>query len=201
MSETQYDISQDLREAKAMADGLESYIKRDELYGAVGGGGFFNLSRMPALTPGALEMRLRRLHALSDDMTESQRSDLAAAQTARDAVVDQFRNRYIDRLTHEVNSRLKAMTTFFEECGKDPKLCSRVYIPEVLRRTTVAEALRVLDDLNADTDDLKKLARSQDSRLRPYVRPSDFVWAADLQPVYGQSDFWWMYHRPPTPEQ
>ncbi|MEL6526404.1 MAG: hypothetical protein AAFQ07_11920, partial [Chloroflexota bacterium] len=68
-----YDINKDLKEAKAMADGLADYLRGDVLYGSTQGGFF---SRMPSLTVGALLMRLRRLDALRTNMMDSDRRTL-----------------------------------------------------------------------------------------------------------------------------
>src|SRR5215207_11311792 len=70
MSEQHYTISTDLDEAQVMVNGLEAYMTSSEIYGKTGG--FF--SKTPSLTIGALLMRLRRLGALQDRMTDAQRN-------------------------------------------------------------------------------------------------------------------------------
>lgn len=192
-----YTVDQDIREAQAMVDGLERYLKGDQLYGTVGGGGIFSGGNMPSLTVGALLMRLRRLDALRDKLSEQQRQQLALITDKHNAVRKEWRYHYEQKLTWEANSRLDAMRTFFEECS-DPKLCARIYLPEVLRRTIVEECLIVLQDLNVELDDALKLKiKGTDSRLRRFVKPASFVWAAELQSAYDEKRFWWMYSRPP----
>ncbi|MBC8171659.1 MAG: hypothetical protein H7X77_08295 [Anaerolineae bacterium] len=193
MSE-KYSIDQDLREAKAMTDGLENYIRGDQVYGSVSGG-FFGGGNMPALTIGALAMRLRRLHALS--LTDKQREELQAIQVKHEAIRKEWRNLYEQKLIKEANSRLDAMNPFFDECRSDPGLCARVYAPEVLRRTITEEIMIVLQDLNSPLDELKKKARRVDSSLRRVIQPAPFVWADELQSIYPDSQYWWMYSHPP----
>ena len=49
MSERKYSIEQDLREAGAMVEGLDRYIKGDQLYGTTGSGGA-SVSRTASVT-------------------------------------------------------------------------------------------------------------------------------------------------------
>ncbi len=197
MSERKYSIEQDLREAGAMVEGLDRYIKGDQLYGTTGSGGFLSSGNMPSLTIGALLMRLRRLNAQSEKLTSTQREELRMMEVRHQAVLKEWRYRYQDRMVWEANSRLDAMSGFFDECTNNPRLCSQVYLPEVLRRTTVQELFASMQELNvAEYEDIRKKANAVDSRLRRFVRPSQFVWSAELQPHYPQDVYWWMYSRP-----
>lgn len=197
MSEQKYSIEQDLREANAMVEGLDRYIQGDQLYGTTGSGGFLSSGNMPSLTIGALVMRIRRLKAQSEKLNNMQRDQLREIEVMHQALLKEWRYRYQDRMVWEANSRLDAMSTFFEECSSNPRLCAQVYMPEVLRRTTVQELFQQMQDLNvAQFDEVMKKARAVDARLRRFVRPSAFVWSSDLQPVYPQEVYWWMYNRP-----
>ncbi|MCU0499571.1 MAG: hypothetical protein MUF87_19650 [Anaerolineae bacterium] len=199
MSETNYSIEQDLREAIAMVDSLERYVQQDQLYGTVGSGGIFSAGNMPKMTIGGLLMRLRRLQALSAQLDHRQRDQFTQSQTRHEQLRKEWRVHYTEKMLYEANSRLDAMRTFFEECSNDPKLCARVYQPEVLRRTIAEEILIAAHDLNLDIGEISKKARATDSRLRRFTAPSDFVWGAGLETVYPADRFWWMYHRPPMP--
>lgn len=198
MSEKIYAIEQDLKEAEAMANSLASYVRQDNLYGSVGGGGLFSGGRMPSLTVGALLMRLRRLHQLADQMTDAQRAKLDKIKTTHDAAAKEWRAHYEGKITREANSRLDAMKTFFEECAASPAGCPRIYLPEVLRRTIVEELMIAMKERGMEDAELTTKARGVDSRLRRFVQPSAFVWADALQSAYDQKQFWWMYSEPPT---
>lgn len=201
MSEKVYSIEQDLKEAEAMADSLASYVRQDNLYGSVGGGGLFSGGRMPSLTVGALVMRLRRLSQFADEMTDAQRARLDKTIAAHDAAAKEWRVHYEGKMVREANSRLDAMKTFFEECASSPATCPRIYLPEVLRRTIVEELLIAMKERGMDDRELITKARDTDSRLRRFVQPSAFVWAEALQPAYDQKQFWWMYGEPPMPQK
>jgi hypothetical protein len=197
MAEKKYSIDQDLREAGAMADGLERYIQGDQLYGTAGSGGFLSSGNLPSLTIGALLMRMRRLQAQVDKMTDSQREQLRQIEAKHEAVLKEWRYRYQDRMVWEANSRLDAINAFFDECASNPRICSQIYNPEVLRRTTVQELIQPMRDLNvADLADIEKKAHAVDARLRRFVRSSPFVWSPELAPFYPQEVYWWMYNSP-----
>jgi hypothetical protein len=204
MVDHRYDIDRDLREAESMADALETYVHGDPLYGSVGGFGFFG-SSMPSLTVGALLMRLRRLQALDVDnkLNPEQKNKLNAVGDKHAAVYAKNRNAYEGKLKREVASRLKAMSTFFEECYNDPRTCNRVYRPEALRRTVVQEAMMAMDEINVQLDDdTRKLVSRQDSNLRRYAnQPIDFLLDLMLEPYYPEKTFWWLYQQPHTPEK
>ncbi len=200
MSETTYALDRDLREAEAMADGLLAYLQQDRLYGSVGSGGLFGGGSMPSLTIGALLMRLRRLQALSDSLTDAQREQLRRVIAAHDSVRKEWTLRYTDRLVQEAKSRLKAMEAFFEECEDNPRTCARNYMPETLRRTIVQDINTALTELGAESAELDRALRNADGKLRRTTAPADFVWSKALQPAYPQSTYWWLYAMPPTPE-
>lgn len=197
MSETHYSIDQDLREAKAMADALVPYVHEKELYGKVGGGGMFSGGGMPSLTIGALLLRLRRLRALQAGMTPAQQAELTAIEAQHENVRREWRVHYTQKLDAEAQSRLKAMSAFFEECEDDPRPCAANYLPEAHRRTIVQEIAGALGTLGAPTDEVKRATQNADAKLRRVVEPSAFVWSETLQPAYPQGDYWWLYARPP----
>ena len=63
MAETNFTIERDLNEARIMAEALVPYAYEDTLYAKIGGG-FGLKGAIPALTVGALLLRIRRLQAL-----------------------------------------------------------------------------------------------------------------------------------------
>lgn len=199
MAETIYSLEQDFREAQAMADALVPYVYEDQLYGKVGSGGLFAASKMPSLTLGALLMRLRRLHALQDQMTESQRAALASIDQKHENVRKEWTMHYNNKLAQEALSRLNAMRQYFEECRDDPRLCANTYLPEALRRTIAQEIADAMKRYDTPSEEVTRAMRNADGSLRRYTQPSEFIWAKELQPVYPQTTFWWLYAKPPQP--
>jgi hypothetical protein len=196
---TKYKIQTDLEEAKAMAEGLEDYVRGNQLYGHTGGSFF---SRMPSLTVGALLMRLRRLDALRDLMEDRQYKALDSAIDLWVNVRQDWRLHYEGKMHYEIRSRLDSMKTFFRECDDSPTNCRSNYRPELLRRTIVQEIIRELDELGIELEDktVKKL-EMMDKKLRSVVREDDFQWADGLQDNYPQAEFWWLYSKPPLKQK
>lgn len=191
-----YSFGRDLDEAEAMVKALLPYLQRDELYGRVGTGSLFAAPNMPSLTVGALRLRLRRLDALRDHLTERQIAQLTQIEDRHQAIYTERTKAYQQKMLREAESRLKAMTTFFEECIQNPRTCAGIYKPEALRRTIVYDLMAALEDFGVLTDELKQRARSTDSQLRRQVQPAPFLWEAELQPAYPDKIYWWLYHAP-----
>lgn len=196
MSETIYSIDKDLKEAQAMVQALVPYIYEKELYGRVGTGGMFSGGSMPALTVGALQMRLRRLRARRDTLNAKQQAQLDAIESAHDKVRKEWAAAYEGKLVREALSRMEAMNAYFEECNSDPRLCASAYLPEALKRTIVEEIRIAMRDYNIHSADVENKVRQTDSKLRRYVQPTTFIWAAALQDLYPADTFWWLYNRP-----
>lgn len=201
MAEQQYSVDTDLKEAQAMVDALESYLLDAELYGRVGGGGLFGGGKMPALTIGALLMRLRRLRMLAARLTPPQLAKLEAIEVKHAGIRKEWQQHYNAKAVREAHSRLDAIRHFFEECAQDPRLCANVYLPEALRRTVVQEIVLGLEGSDADLNELPDKLRGTDARLRRYAQPADFIWDAALEPVYPRDTFAWLYARPPVPNK
>jgi hypothetical protein len=201
MAEQGYTVEQDLKEAQAMVDGLDRYVTEEQLYGTVGGGGIFGGGKMPSLTIGALLMRIRRLHVMSDRLNDTQKQQLETIATLNAKVHKEWKMHYESKMVREAKSRLDAMSTFFEECTNDLKLCARVYLPEVQRRTVVEEIRMALEDYGIEDAELDKKVKAVDARLRRFTQPSSFVWSSPLKPAYSQNQFWWMYSAPPLEEK
>jgi hypothetical protein len=197
MSETRLDLAGDLQDALDMANGLAEYLRGSQLYGSIGGG-LFSSGKKPALTLGALLMRLRRLRALQEQLSPAQQAVLHQVEAIHTEMRGKWRMHYDDKLMREAHSRLDAMRTFFEECAQSPRQCAGAYLPEALRRTVAQEISLVLDADETLSEDLVKKMRDIDSRLRRYVRASAFVWAEELSEVYPKDVFWWLYFCPPA---
>jgi hypothetical protein len=192
---TQYRIDKDLNEAVKMANVLEDYVRGDQLYASLSGG-WYGGGDAPALTAGALAMRLRRLDMLKDKLSAARQQELAAAQDKQRQVQREWSVHYEAKLLKEVQSRLDAMKTFFKEVADNPALAAHIYLPEVLRRTIVQELVRMMDGLRIESAEVMQKLREVDSTLRGVVVAGKFQWDAQLQPVYPIEEFWWLYRAP-----
>lgn len=193
-----YKLDHDLNEARQMARGLEDYIRGNDLYGTPATGMFGGDA--PALTVGALAMRLRRLNAQRDQLSEAQQQELDAAQEIHQHVQREWAVHYEQKVVKEANSRLDAMRSFFDECSDQPRNCAGIYKPEALRRTIVQELVHVMADQKIVSAEFDKKRREVDMKLRGFVRPAAFLWADTLQAVYPADEYWWLYHAPAAEE-
>jgi hypothetical protein len=199
MSEQKLNLGRDLNEARDMANGLADYVRGEPLYGSLGGG-MFGSGNKPALTVGALVLRLQRLRVLREHLTEAQKTQLDAVDHQHQTVQREWTMHYEEKVLREANSRLDAMRAYFEECAQNPRLCANAYMPEALRRTIVQELIILMDERNIASETLVTKARNTDGNLRKVTQASEFVWAKELAEVYPKAPFWWLYQRPPQPE-
>ncbi len=196
MPEANYSIDHDLEEANALAEHLIPYVYENELYGSIGG----MFGSMPRLTIGGLLLRLHRLHALEDQMSDAQKAQLAEIDAKHESARQEWTVHYNDKLLQEAESRLKMMEQYFNECADDPRTCANNYNPEAMRRTIVQEIDRQLKQTNAPSAKLEHTMTKVDSQLRRFTQPSGFLWASVLLSVYPQGEYWWLYARPPRAE-
>lgn len=196
MSETNYTVDSDLKEAKAMVGGLGDYVKGSELYGKTGSGGLFSMGQMPSLTVGALLLRLRRLAVLREGLSPAQQEELSRIEAAHETARRAWQGHYDAKMNREALSRLKAMDAYFEELRENPRMAASSYMPEALRRTIAQELLIALTAEGQPTSEIEEAMRAVDSRLRRWVRPADFIWSAEIAPAYDSKLFWWLYSKP-----
>lgn len=190
MSDQGYSFERELKEAQAMVEGLTPYLYEDELYGKLG-------MSLPRLTIGGLLLRLRRLRALAGQMNAV--DQVAALDTRHASLRQEWAQAYNKKLMREAEARLRDLQTYFAECRDDPKLGANAYLPEAQRRTILHEIAAALSPSALEESRLEARLRRIDSDLRRIVRPSEFVWSDILKPVYPAETFWWLYHRPPQP--
>ncbi len=190
-----YTIKRDLEELVQMGDKLREYILSDALYMPVSGG-FFRGGGTPQLTTGAFLLRRRRLSLLRDALDAAAQARLDATIAQHDGIQREWTLHYEKKLQQEVNSRLKMMVAFFRECSESPRDCAAAYPVEAMRRTIVQEIMLAMDEFAYDRRELLPKIQHCDAGLRRYLRPSAFIWAPQLEPVYPRAIFWWLYAGP-----
>jgi hypothetical protein len=193
MAENPYSIEQDLQELKAMVEFLVPYIYEDELYGKL-------RITSARLTPGAMLMRFRRLHALRDRLNPSEADLLLKLHDQHAKVRTEWAVAYVKKMIRETEARLRDIQTYLDECREDPRACANAYLPEALRRTIIAELLAELPRSDFEESGLKPKLSKVDGGLRGSIQEAPFLWDEVLRPVYPQETFWWLYGRPQPPE-
>lgn len=191
----QYAIEKDLNELIKMAEGLEDYLRSDQVYGSAGGG-MFGSGSTPALTIGSVLLRLRRIEALRELLSPRDAERFDAVRHSVAATRKEWKMHDEEKLLREAHSRLDSMRPFFREANDQPSMAPNIYMPEANRRSIVQEILLELKEMGITDEDLKKKTRDIDGMLRGYVKATPFIWDMRLQPVYPEDLFWWLYRRP-----
>ncbi len=181
-----YDLSNDVRAVEAMANGLVPYVYEDELYGLMP-------SNLPRLTVGSLLMRLQRLQVLGDQLTETQRTVLAAALKKVDEVRQEWHVAFTGKIKREFKARVEALEQYLGECADNLRACADNFPSNMEKRVMIEHLYREAEQLGEMSDDLKSRLPALDGAIRRFAEPSDFRWDARLEPVYPRDDFWYLY--------
>ena len=191
----QYELERDLREAEAMGAGLARYVRGERLYGSVGGG--FSFQGMPALTVGGLALRRRRLGLLAQGT--GQRRRLAALEERCEEAREAWPRHYRDKMLREANSRLDTLRRYLQDEAGSSATAGRNWPPELLRRSIVEELRRALAREGVVDAALEAKTRLGDGLLMAIGdERCEFQWDAQLEAVYPEADYPWLYRRPRT---
>ncbi len=139
------DPAVDLALVQAMAEELEDYLVKDDLFRQM-------TVRTPAgdqrpqMSGSDLLVRLHRLHGERDKLTPAQQTALDQVQTSVDATIHSLRTRFLERLERDMKSRLNSLRWFIDDCRQDRKRCRSEFPYEIRNRQRIEEILKVLGD-------------------------------------------------------
>jgi len=197
MPKTNYVLAEDpavdLALAQAMAEELEDYLVKDDLFRQM-------TVRTPAgdqrpqMSGSDLLVRLHRLHGERDSLTSAQRATLDQVQASVDATIKTLRTRFLERLERDMKSRLNSLRWFIDDCRQDRKRCRSEYPYEIRNRQRIEEILKVLGaDLG---EDLVGQLRQIDERIQSMTVAGEFIWDERLQPLFPRGVYWYLYALP-----
>lgn len=197
MSKTNYVLAEDpavdLALAQAMAEELEDYLVKDDLFRQM-------TVRTPAgdqrpqMSGSDLLVRLHRLHGERDSLTSAQRATLDQVQASVEATIKTLRTRFLERLERDMKSRLNSLRWFIDDCRQDRKRCRSEYPYEIRNRQRIEEILKVLGaDLG---EDLVGQLRQIDERIQSMTVAGEFIWDERLQPLFPRGVYWYLYALP-----
>lgn len=183
----------DLAVVQAMAEELEAYLVKDELFRQL-------TVRTPAgdqrpqMTGSDLLVRLHRLHGRRTQLSPAQRSSLDAVQRAVDDTIHSLRSRFLERLERDMKARLNSLRWFIDDCRQDRKRCRSEYPYEIRNRQRIEEIVKFLGD--GLDDHMKGQLRQIDERIQSMTRATDFIWDEQLQPLFPKNPYWYLYALP-----
>lgn len=197
MSKSNYVLAEepavDLAVLEAFAAELEEYIVKDELYRTVR----IHLpagDQMIQMSGGDLLTRIFRLSAERGRLTPEQQARFDAARSAAEKTIYSLRTRFHQRLQREVKARLDSLNWFLDECSSDPAHCRGEYPFEIRNRQRIDA---IASELGTDLPpELKNQISRIDERIRMIVRPANFAWDTQLEPVFPRTRFWYLYVSP-----
>jgi len=197
MSKSNYvlaeDPATDLAVLETLADELEEYIVKDELYRTV------RVStpagdQMIQMSGGDLLTRLFRLSGERDKLSLDQQARLDSKRAQVEKTIYSLRTRFHERLAREVKARLDALSWFLDECASDPARGRGEYPFEIRNRQRIDV---IVTELGSDlTPELKSQISRIDDRIRMMVKPGNFAWDPRLEPLFPRAKYWYLYGSP-----
>jgi hypothetical protein len=170
--------NQDLAVLKRMTDELEEYLLSEVEFWPLSGS-----SEFPRLSLGAYLLVRQRLAASPPT------PELAALREKGAAILGQWRANAEKKAEKELGTRVRLWQNFLDE-GRGR------YATEVAQRVMAALLMDAYPRLSA-TPDGQRLA-ALDAGVRGKYPAGPFVWDADLQPAFPDSEFWFLYRKGPN---
>ena len=182
----------DLAIAQAMAEELEEYIVKDDLYRTVivkAPGGEVRVQ----MTGGDLLTRLHRLNGERARLTPQQQAALDEVTQSAERTIYSLKTRFHNRLQREMKARIDSLRWFLDEAVDEPQRARANYPYEIRNRQRIEEILKRLGD--SLPDDLAAQLEDVDRRLRTITSGSEFIWDPALSGAFPQYPYWYLYAR------
>ncbi|MHC1785325.1 MAG: hypothetical protein AB9891_21690 [Anaerolineaceae bacterium] len=181
-------VAQDLKFIETACQSLNDYLLSDLLYWPMDdqpASGGISASRA---TLGLLYLVVE--HIRSRTLNTDQAEKLALAQVEIEKVHRKWKVAWEKKVAAEFKTRLKAWRNFLTEVRSDGKELTARYRTEVRNRVILQ---LLLLDLAADETGQVLALYNVDELLKSKLEEGVFVWDADLQPVFPEEKFWFLY--------
>lgn len=183
----------DLAVLAAEIDELEEYIVKGDIYRTVRVQTPAGM-QMVQMSAGDLLSRLYRLEGERERLSVEQRSRTKELALAARSTIYSLRTRFHDLLKREIKTRIDSLNWFLDDVIGDPKRARVEYPYEIRNRQRIQ---LMVDELAEEmTPELKSQVSRVDERIRLIVRPAEFVWDSQLEPIFPRERFWYMYVSP-----
>lgn len=189
MSEGTEKLQEDLGVLEAMVAEMADYLQSDVLFWPMVPTG------MPKLTLGGYLMRVQRLQALANLLSEADRKRVETAVNAFNDLTQEKVVRLEERAHTELEARIRQWGEALNEFKGETSLS---YYRTAVEARLMIELL--VHKLQSFPFQLNPRIMSQvkllDLNLSNKWQRGDFIWSEEWQPAYPQSEFWWLYGRP-----
>lgn len=186
-------LERNLIVVEAIAADLKEYLLSDTL--------FWPLSRprvgdyvLPKGTIGGLLLRLHRLDAFRDALSDEQVRRLHDARSGAEDALSQWMVQAREKAAHEARSRTDSWHAYAVEATEDPRRYRPEYPTQAESRTALALLLDWLGDHVDET--IRGRVSVADRLIRSVAIPCQFVWDDWQAPAFPPDHFWWLYVEP-----
>lgn len=183
---TTLNASRELTILKEMPTELEPYLLAEAVFWPLRPGSDF-----PQLSLGMMWLTRARLRALAAQLTPAQNTERERAEGQLDVGLTRWAVAAEAKALKELRTRINLWRAFLSELSEAPRASAENYAHEVTHRVMAGLLLRHLPRL-ADSAEAGRLP-GLDAQLRARFKPGDFVWLAELQSEFSQSEFWFLY--------
>ncbi len=181
--------------ARAMADELDDYFARDELFRQLIVHTPWG-DELPRLSLGGLVERLRFLEAHRDELSDEERLLLESARQAYEEAVRRRPDQVAERLRREFKSYLHSWKWYLDELKENPEKAAD-YPAEVHNRVRLTTLLQEMERLGIEPDpEQRRQLEELDAWLRAHWQPGEFVWTGHDPADYDPETYWYLYGRP-----
>lgn len=149
---------------------------------------------LPRGTLGGLLLRLHRLRALEDHLTDEQLVRLDAAEQQAREGLHHWRAQAEEKAHREIHARVDSWGDYLQELEAEPERFSPEYQTQVQSRVALEHLLDFVGrSPEWEHDDV---AHAVDRLHQATTTPSDFIWNPVLAPAYPRDRYPWLYTRP-----
>ena len=150
------------------------------------------------LTVGGFLLRVHRLDGRRGLLNPVREQRLDAALKSFQDVTQEWSVHTEKRIRRELRSRINSWQWFVDDCQANKRSCITYYATEAELRTLIEHIIEY-GHRYGDLDDLQARLVKLDALFRLWFKSGSFIWRGDLEQIYPQERFWWLYGLPDFP--
>ncbi|MEK6256197.1 MAG: hypothetical protein N2C13_02625 [Chloroflexota bacterium] len=185
----------DLTYLSWVAEELKAYLLSNELYWP--SGARFSSGNTPSnpITPGNLlfAQTMLEIRLQAGELDSKNEAEFKEVSQQIDAIQQEWRSAWENKVSRDLQSRLRQWIDKLDEIGKMGGDLSAYYSSAVRERVLIT---LLADELSGDTFPEAELLAIQDQRLRKISSESEFVWEEKLEGGFDKTKHWYLYRHP-----
>ena len=172
---------------RASLDQLQAYLLSKELFWPVSPP--VGIRSFPKLTLSSLLLAIKKLRAISStsQLDPAQRTETAQLDRKISEIHQKWTAAWEAKAIREFRSRLRQWSHFLNDLEKNEEAHAPYYSSEVRVRVLIA----LLKEYA--TEDEKQALAQLDAVLQARLKPTDFIWNAELELEFPAQEFWFLY--------